>query len=81
MDDKHPPEDKEQILSDLRLAHTSEISFESEFRLRNQNGEYRRIQTFGRPFFDENGFYGDHIGYCFDKTERFVTSMTAWKAP
>jgi len=66
-------EDKEQILSDLRVAHTAEISFESEFRLRDQNGEYRRIQTFGRPLFDENGFYGGHIGYCFDKTERFET--------
>jgi two-component system NtrC family sensor kinase len=66
-------EDKEEILSDLRVAHTAEISFESEFRLRDQTGEYRRIQTFGRPFFDENGFYGGHIGYCFDTTERFET--------
>ncbi|MGA7826124.1 MAG: PAS domain S-box protein [Geobacteraceae bacterium] len=66
-------EDKDPFLEDLRLAHSAEISFESEFRLRNLNGEYRRIQTFGRPFFDENGFYDGHIGYCFDKTERFET--------
>jgi two-component system, NtrC family, sensor kinase len=66
-------EDKEQILEDLHSAHITQISFESEFRLRNRNGEYRRIQTFGRPFFDEKENYDSHIGYCFDKTERFET--------
>ncbi len=55
------------------IAHSAASSFESECRLRDQSGEYRRIQTFGRPFFDEQGIYGGHIGYCFDTTERFET--------
>jgi len=66
-------EDKDQFLEDLRIARTAASSFESECRLRDQNGDYRRIQTFGRPFFGDQGIYGGHIGYCFDITERFET--------
>jgi len=66
-------EDKVQFLEDLRIALTTASSFESEFRQRNQSGEYRRIQTFGRSFFDEQGIYGGNIGYSFDTTERFET--------
>jgi two-component system NtrC family sensor kinase len=57
----------------MRIAHSAKSSFESEFRIRDQNGEYRRIQVFGSQFPDETGFYGGHIGYCFDITERFET--------
>ncbi|MDD2337083.1 MAG: PAS domain S-box protein [Geobacteraceae bacterium] len=66
-------EDKNQFLEDFRIAHTAASLFESECRLRNQSGEYRRIQTFGRPLSDEMGIYSGHIGYCFDTTERFET--------
>lgn len=66
-------DDKGQFLGDLRIAKTAVTSFESECRLRDQSGEYRRIQTFCRPFFDEQGLYGGHIGYCFDTTERYET--------
>ncbi len=66
-------EDKNLFLEDLHNARTAASSFESECRLRNQSGEYRRIQTFGRPFLDEQGIYGGHIGYSFDTTERFET--------
>lgn len=66
-------EDKDQFLEDLHIANTAESSFEIECRLRDQSGEFRRIQTFGSPFFDDQGIYGGHIGYCFDTTERFET--------
>jgi two-component system NtrC family sensor kinase len=66
-------QDKMQFLADLSIALEQASSFESEFRLRNHNGEYRRFQTFGRPFFDEQGLYGGHIGYCFDTSDRFET--------
>lgn len=67
------PDDKAGILKDLRDACVSKVPFESEFRLRNHVGEYRRIQVFGRPFIDEDGSYCGHIGYNFDKTDRFET--------
>lgn len=67
------PQDIVQFLADLVTAQEQISSFESEFRLRNHDGEYRRFQAFGRPFFDEQGLYGGHIGYCFDISDRFET--------
>jgi two-component system NtrC family sensor kinase len=67
------PDDRADALKDLHDAFASKVPFESEFRLRNHAGDYRRIQVFGRPFIDEDGSYSGHIGYNFDKTERFET--------
>jgi len=66
-------EDKEQVIKDLCLAHSAEITFECEFRFRDLNGEYRRMQAFSKPFFNEHGVFDGHLAYCFDKTERFET--------
>jgi PAS domain S-box-containing protein len=44
--------------------------FETEYRLRRHDGEYRWILDYGRPFNDLDGSYGGYIGACYDITER-----------
>ncbi len=67
------PDDVEGLRKHLRGSVLSRVPFEIEYRLRRHDGEYRWIQNFGRPFHDDRGAFAGHIGYCFDKTERFET--------
>jgi two-component system NtrC family sensor kinase len=67
------PDDVEGLRKHLRDYVSSRAPFEIEYRLRRHDGEYRWIQNFGRPFHDDQGDFAGHIGYCFDKTERYET--------
>lgn len=44
--------------------------FETEYRLRRFDGEYRWILDYGRPFVDLDGTFAGYIGACYDITER-----------
>jgi two-component system NtrC family sensor kinase len=67
------PDDVETLLKELEKDFSSCLPFEKEFRLRRADGEYRWIETFGRPFHDEEGAFAGYIGYCLDMTDRFET--------
>jgi two-component system, NtrC family, sensor kinase len=67
------PDDVEGLRMHMRDYVSSRVSFEIEYRLRRHDGHYRWIQNFGRPFHDDRGAFAGHIGYCFDKTERYET--------
>jgi two-component system NtrC family sensor kinase len=67
------PDDVDGLRRHLRDYVSSRVPFEIEYRLRRHDGEYRWIQNFGRPFHDDQGAFAGHIGYCFDKTERYET--------
>ncbi|MBS4058392.1 MAG: PAS domain S-box protein [Bacteroidales bacterium] len=41
-------------------------SFEMEYRLKNQNGEYRWVRDMGTPNFNSNGDFIGYIGHSFD---------------
>lgn len=67
------PDDAGELGKDFREAFSLHIPFEREFRLLRHDGVFRWIQTFGRPFRDEQGQFAGFIGYCFDKTDRYET--------
>ena len=67
------PNDSAAFLKDFREAFSQAIPFETEFRLRRHDGEYRWFQNFGKPFCDEAGNFGGYVGYCLDRTEQHET--------
>src|SRR5260370_15335128 len=44
--------------------------FETEYRLRRHDGEYRWILDLGVPRFNADGSFAGYIGSCLDVTER-----------
>ncbi|MGI6622072.1 MAG: PAS domain S-box protein [Acetivibrionales bacterium] len=66
------PEDAQQMLKVFNDAFDERRSFETEYRLKNRNGQYRWILNIGRPFFDLENQFSGFIGACFDITERKI---------
>lgn len=66
------PEDVQMILKVFNDAFEERRSFETEYRLRNKNGQYRWILSIGRPFYDLENQFSGFIGACFDITERKI---------
>lgn len=64
------PEDLDRYLKKYLDAFIDRKPFEMEFRLRRNDGDYRWIINFGRPFSDLEGNFAGYIGSCYDITER-----------
>lgn len=64
------PQDLETFLQVYRAAFRQRKPFETEYRLRHRNGEYRWVRHVGRPTADAEGQWTGFIGTCFDLTER-----------
>lgn len=64
------PDDLDFCLSTYLAAFHARLAFEMEYRLRNQQGEYRWIDDCGKPFYDLEGNFCGYVGTCFDTTER-----------
>jgi len=73
------PDDARELRRALRHAFTARIPFETEYRLRRHDGEYRWIQNFGRPFSDQQGRFAGFIGYCLDRTDSYETEEVLHK--
>ena len=58
----------------VALTYTSAFDrrepFETEYRLRRADGDYRWVQSQGAPFFDEHDSFLGFVGICTDVTER-----------
>lgn len=63
-------DDYENYLKTYRTAFDAREDFETEFRLRRFDGEYRWILVKGVPLFTHNGTFRGYIGSCIDVTER-----------
>jgi PAS domain S-box-containing protein len=80
------PDDREPMHQQWRAAVKCESSFELEYRLRNQGGEYRWFQIRGVPVRDDLGTIVKWFGTCTDvqvrkqaemELEKLVTERTA----
>ncbi len=60
------PEDLERCLSTYMLAFKERKSFDMEYRLMHNSGEYRWIVDYGSPLYEENGAFAGYIGACYD---------------
>ncbi|HMK23767.1 MAG TPA: ABC transporter substrate binding protein [Terriglobales bacterium] len=63
-------EDFTQCLKTYTEAFDERESFEMEYRLRRNDGEYRWILDIGVPRFGTDGSFAGYIGSCLDVTER-----------
>ncbi len=80
------PDDVARVLKTREKGFASRRPFDSEFRLRRADGEYRVIRGHGIPRLAPDGSFGGYIGTCLDITdirqaqlelERRVESRTA----
>ncbi len=64
------PEDREQTSRRWKEAIAAGRIFETEYRLRRADGEYRIFLARGVPVLDEDGRIREWVGSCTDITER-----------
>jgi PAS domain S-box-containing protein len=63
-------EDLKRCLETYSHAFDQRQSFEMEYRLRRNDGEYRWILHIGVPRFNSDGTFAGYIGSCLDITDR-----------
>ncbi|HXF10453.1 MAG TPA: PAS domain-containing sensor histidine kinase, partial [Desulfuromonadaceae bacterium] len=68
-DNLHPA-DMDSCRKRFNEAFDRRGSFESEFRLRRANGEYRHMLAYGQPMFAGRNEFIGYIGSCIDITDR-----------
>jgi len=64
------PEDFDRCLDIYLTAFKARKSFDMEYRLRHNTGEYRWIIDLGMPFYDLDNNFAGYIGSCYDITSR-----------
>lgn len=68
--DRMHPEDVEPCVNIYARAFDRRESFQIEFRLRREDGEYRWIVSTGAPRYHGDGSFAGYIGSAVDVTER-----------
>jgi PAS domain S-box-containing protein len=63
-------EDLKRCLETYSQAFEQRQSFEMEYRIRRNDGEYRWILDTGVPRFNSDGTFAGYIGFCLDITDR-----------
>jgi two-component system, sensor histidine kinase len=66
------PEDRERVNKIHEDSVSNRQPYDIEYRVQDNAGKYRWIQSINRPFFDINGNYDGHIGIGLDITDRKV---------
>jgi PAS domain S-box-containing protein len=64
------PDDCDRCLSLYDTAFGQRRAFETEYRLRRHDGEYRWVFNTGVPRFSASGEFAGYIGSCIDITDR-----------
>jgi PAS domain S-box-containing protein len=64
------PEDRNRCLETYSQAFDERQSFEMEYRLLRNDGQYRWILDIGVPRFNKEGSFAGYIGSCLDITDR-----------
>jgi PAS domain S-box-containing protein len=70
------PDDRDAVLESYRRAFEEARAFESEFRLRRHDGEYRWLVAKGVPLFEDGRLQG-YAGSCLDITDRMNAERAA----
>ncbi len=66
------PEDFEKFMSIYVQSFDQQKAYQTEYRLRRHDGEYRWISARGEPRFTTNGSFEGFIGACMDIHERVL---------
>ena len=73
------PDDREHLWDVVRSAMAVLVPFNTEYRLRRADGEYRLVVCSGRPFLDEHEQFCC-IGHVYDITDRRAAEQEMWQA-
>ncbi|HTF70423.1 MAG TPA: PAS domain S-box protein, partial [Edaphobacter sp.] len=63
------PDDRDRCYTDCASAFDARRTFQTEYRLRHADEEYRWVLSTGAPHFESNGVFAGYIGSCVDITE------------
>ncbi len=63
------PDDQESTMERWALSVDSQVPYETEYRVRRSDGEYRHFAVHGVPVFESAGVIREWIGACTDITE------------
>jgi PAS domain S-box-containing protein len=63
------PDDYDNCVQTYVKAFDKRESFLMQYRMKNNLGEYRWINDFGRPFYDVDNTFLGYIGSCYDITD------------
>jgi PAS domain S-box-containing protein len=74
------PDDREPLRESVRVAYERIDRFETEFRMRRSDGEYRCVFSSGIPRFSPGGEFIGYIGTSIDITERKESESRLRKA-
>jgi len=69
LEDVHP-DDRDRTAKIWRKAVAEKVLYETEYRLRRYDGEYRDYLARGIPLLDENGDIREWVGACIDISDR-----------
>jgi PAS domain S-box-containing protein len=64
------PDDRDAYLRDFAASCDARVPFHGECRFRRADGEWRVLESFGRPFYSGSGRFGGIVGTSLDITER-----------
>ncbi len=70
------PEDRRPTAEIWKQAVKSRTIYETEYRLRRYDGEYRHVAARGVPVLDQDGSIREWVGTCTDITERKRAEQT-----
>jgi two-component system CheB/CheR fusion protein len=74
------PNDQATYVSAFRDAFKRRERFETDFRLRRADGEYRWMKSVSVPRYDDTGTFLGYIGCCFDIHDRKLTEQALAEA-
>lgn len=74
------PDDREQTLRVWATAVQSRTLYDTEYRLRRHDGQYRDVMARGVPVLNADGSIREWVGTCTDITERKQAEQEARKA-
>lgn len=74
------PDDSERCLEIYTSNFDAQQPFDTEYRLRRKDGEYRWVYDCGIPRFSADGVFLGYIGSCIDISERKESEVALQKA-
>jgi diguanylate cyclase (GGDEF)-like protein/PAS domain S-box-containing protein len=69
------PDDREAALGRIAEQVAARMPFETEYRLRRADGEYRQLLETGVPRYTPTGDFVGYVGTCVDVTDRVEVEM------
>jgi PAS domain S-box-containing protein len=70
------PDDRDLCIGTYLKAFSARQAFRMQFRLQRYDGDYRWVEDFGMPTYDQDAMFSGFMGACMDITSQKRTSWT-----